>query len=92
MSKKRSSGKRLAAPLPSVIRVRADLESNQNHPLANLPEKSRNQQRQHVFGSILARLAVGPSSAESTAISPQNSFAEAPSVYESSSINQEVRQ
>ena len=65
MSKKRSSqGKRLAVPLPSVIRMHADLQPNVNHPLVALASGPRNEQRQHVLGSILARLAVGPSTHE----------------------------
>lgn len=93
MPKNRSSqGKRLAVPLPSVIRMHADLEPNQKHPLANLPEKSRNERRQHVFGMILARLAAGPSSSKSTAVSQPNSLAVAPSISESSLIKQETGQ
>jgi|GEM_PF-714002 len=67
MPRKRSSqGKRLAVPLPSVIRMQADLEPNVNHPLGALASGPRNEQRQHVLGSILARLAVGPSTHEAS--------------------------
>jgi hypothetical protein len=45
---------------PAIIRLRQDLEPNEHHPLSDLNEDVRDQQRQQVFAEILARLANGP--------------------------------
>jgi hypothetical protein len=70
----------------------ADLLPNVNHPLVALASGPRNEQRQHVLGSILARLAVGPTSSKSTAVSQPSSLNVAPCVTESSLIKQETGQ
>ena len=52
--------KRQPAPSPAVIRLRTDLDPNENHPLSQLDARLRDERRQQVFAEILARLANGP--------------------------------
>ena len=52
---------RQAAPSPTIIRLHQDLEPNENHPLNGIDPARREEQRQQLFASILARLANGPS-------------------------------
>lgn len=48
------------APAPVILRLRSDLEPNEQHPLAKLDSTVRDAQRQRLIASILARLANGP--------------------------------
>jgi len=52
---------RRRAPVPVILRLQTDLEPNVNHPLAALDSVLRTERREQLIGSILARLATGPS-------------------------------
>lgn len=54
--------RRTRAPQPVILRLCTDLADNEDHPLARLDPAVRNEQRQRLIASILARLASGPSS------------------------------
>lgn len=54
--------RRTRAPQPVILRLCTDLVVNEDHPLARLDPAVRNEQRQRLIASILARLASGRSS------------------------------
>ena len=54
--------RRQRAPMPVILRLRTDLEPNENHPLGVLSPEKRSEQRERLIASILARLAAGPTS------------------------------
>lgn len=50
---------RRRAPKAVILRLHADLEPNENHPLYSLTPERREESRQQLFAAILARLASG---------------------------------
>lgn len=52
--------RRMRAPPLVILRLQSDLAANDRHPLAQLDPETRNERRQQLIASILARIANGP--------------------------------
>jgi hypothetical protein len=72
------------APVPVILRLRADLEANEHHPLAGLDPVVRDAERQRLMASILARLANGPIRTTQSAVTMVDESAQATSTDDSS--------
>jgi hypothetical protein len=60
-------------PPAVVFRLRTDLATNEQHPLANVDPAMREAGRQRLIAAILARLASGPSTtSQQVTIMPEN--------------------
>ena len=66
----KSKRRRLRAPALVILRLRTDVEANDHHPLGQMDPTLRNEQRETLIASILARLANGPSAKNSESTDP----------------------
>ncbi len=60
--------RRRRPPAPVVLRLCADLEPNNRHPLAELDPATREITRQRLLASILAKMALSPIQKRSPAV------------------------